>query len=154
VPEHATIGCSGFTLAGAFSILGEGEQARAEYAAAIALVPDVLDAKGRFYASLGRELHTADDLEGAERNYTAALRYARNDETALNNLGVIYALHGNDQAALDLFVRLLRVAPGDAAACRNVRIPSVRLGVRPVELKHCPREGARVSDRASPASKI
>ena len=131
-----------YHLAGAFSILGKGEQARAEYAKAIALAPDVLKASGLFHASLGRELHTAGDLEGAERNYTVALRYARNDETALNNLGVIYALRGNDQAAFDLFVRLLRVAPGHDAACRNVRILSVRLDVRPVELKHCPRGGA------------
>ena len=62
-----------YHLAGAFSLLGKREQARAAYAQAIALVPDVLDAKGLFYASLGRESHTAGDLENAERNYRAAL---------------------------------------------------------------------------------
>lgn len=127
-----------YHLAGAFSILGKREQARAEYAKAVALAPDVLDAKGLFHAALGRELQTAGDMEGAERNYTAALRYAKDDETALNNLGVIYALRGNDTAALDMFLRLLRAAPGNEAACRNGSIVSGRLGVTPDELETCP----------------
>jgi tetratricopeptide (TPR) repeat protein len=141
-----------FHLGGAFSILGKHEQARAEYAKAIALVSDVVDAKGTFYAALGRELHTGGDQQGAERNYIAALRYSPDDETALNNLGVIYARRGDDKAALDMFLRLLRATPGNDAACRNVRVISARLGVTPSELKECPRRDSSSSHGCSPAS--
>src|SRR5262249_5144236 len=109
-----------YHLAGALSWLGKRELAQVEYRKAIALAPDTVDAKGRFLASLGRELHTAGDLEGAERNYAAALRYSRNDETALNNLGVIYALRGKDEAAVDLFLLGRRGDPGNSGACRSI----------------------------------
>jgi tetratricopeptide (TPR) repeat protein len=140
-----------FHLAGTFSILGKHQQARAEYAKAIALISDALETKGLFYAWLGYDLQTSGDLEGAERSYTTALRYAPDNTTALTNLGVMYALRGDDRAALDLFVRLLRVVPGYDAACRNVSILSVRLGVKPREMKECPGTGA-AADRSSPAS--
>src|SRR5262249_8851963 len=127
-----------YHLAGALSLLGKPELARAEYTKAIALAPDTVEAKGRFLAALGRELHTAGDLEGAERTYTAALRYSWNDETALNNLGVIYALRGRDEAALDLFLRVLRVDPGNPLACRNITALSLRTGIKPRESYACP----------------
>ena len=136
-------GFAHYHLAGALSLLGNHEQARAEYAKAVALAPETVDAKGRFLASLGRELHTAGDLEGAERNYAAALRYSWNDETALNNLGVIYALRGNDKAALDLFLRVLRVDPGNSAACRNITALSQRSGIKPRESYACPSPSSR-----------
>jgi hypothetical protein len=141
-----------YHLAGAHSILGKGEQARAEYERAIGLVPDIVDAKGLFYAALGREQQTAGNLQGAERSYLAALRYAKDDDTALNNLGVIYALRGNDGAALDLFLRLLRVAPGHDAACRNISALSARVWVSPSELEKCATKDGRGSDGSSPAS--
>jgi len=128
-----------YHLAGALSWSGKHELAQAEYAKAIGLAPDMVEAKGRFLASLGRELHTAGDLEGAERNYAAALRYSRNDEIALNNLGVIYALRGKDEAAVDLFLRVLRVDPGNSAACRNITALSLRTGTRPRESYTCPK---------------
>jgi protein O-mannosyl-transferase len=127
-----------YHLAGALSLIGKSEQARAEYARAVALAPATLDAKGRFLAALGRELHLAGHLEGAERSYAEALDYSGNDETALNNLGVIYALRGNNKGALDLFRRVLRVAPRDAAACHNLSVLSQRIGIRPRELDACP----------------
>jgi tetratricopeptide (TPR) repeat protein len=139
-----------FHLAGAFSLLGKHEQALAEYAEAIALAPDALNVKGLFHAALGRELQTTGDLEGAERSYTAVLRYVRDDETALNNLGVIYALRRDDRTALDMFLRVLRVAPGHDAACRNARILSLRLAVTPGELQRCPKPNARTSQRSVP----
>lgn len=139
-----------YHLAGALSLLGKREEARAEFAKAIDLVPEGFDAKGLFYSSLGRELLTSGDLEGAEQNYTAALRYSPDEETALNNLGVIYALRGDDQASLDMFLRLLRVAPGNDAACRNVSLPAARLGVKLGGQTNCPSESAHTSERALP----
>jgi tetratricopeptide (TPR) repeat protein len=137
-----------YHLAGALSILGKREEARAEFAKAIALAPEGLDAKGKFYAWVGGELQTSGDLDGAEQHYTAALRYAPREEMALQNLGMIYVLRGNDRAALDMFVRLLRVAPGKDLACHNVRVLSARFGLSPPELNTCPQEKAPRSNGA------
>ena len=110
------------------------------------------DTKGVFYAALGREQQMGGDVEGAERSYLAALRYAKDEETALNNLGVIYALRGDDRAALDLFLHLLRVASDHNVACRNIRALSARLQVSESEVRKCPRKGARAKEGSSPSS--
>lgn len=121
--------------------LTRAREACAQYEKAIALLPDA-HSKGASYASLGLWLQKAGDVQGAEENYLAALRYSPNEETALNNLAVIYARRGNDRAALDLLLRVLRVAPHHDAACRNVSALSMRLGVSPSELRGCRRKGA------------
>jgi len=121
------------------------EEARTEYEKAIAVLPDA-HAKGARYAWLGLWLQKVGDMEGAETNYLAALRYSQNEETALNNLAVIYARRGNDLGALDLFLRLLRVAPHHVTACRNASILSMRLGISPNELRECQRKSARAND--------
>jgi hypothetical protein len=141
---------SHFHLAGALSLFGRGEEARAEFRKAIALAPEGISAKGMFLAELARELQMSGDLEGAAQQYRAALQYAPTDEVALHQLGMIYLAQGDDRAALDMFVRLLRAAPGNEATCRDVGVLSARLGMSPLELESCPKDRMREANGAAP----
>ena len=126
-----------YHLGGALSVFGRHEEAIAEYGKAVSLFPDVLDTKAMFYVSLGLELQKKGDLAGAERSYRAALRHSQVNVTALNNLGVIYALRGEDRAALDSFLRVLRIFPGHDSACANAYVLSLRFRTVPPELERC-----------------
>jgi Flp pilus assembly protein TadD len=128
-----------FQLGAALSAVGRTEEARTEIERAVELLPDQFaNNKAGFHAALGLLLQQQKDLRGAERNYRAALRFSEDNVVALNNLGVIYALRGDQRAALDLFVRVLRVIPGYATACLNARALATALGVTPPELGRCP----------------
>jgi tetratricopeptide (TPR) repeat protein len=139
-----------YHLGEALSLLGKSEEARDEFRRAIVLAPEGITAKGRFLARLGRELQMAGDLEGAAQHYRAALLYAPTDETALNNLGMIYVRRGDDRAALDTFVRLLRATPKQPSTCHNVRVLAARVGMSPRELETCRKEGTLEADGAVP----
>jgi protein O-mannosyl-transferase len=142
-----------YHLAGTLAVFGRRDAARAEYEMAIALLSHVPDANAKavFYASLGVELQREGDVEGAERSYQAALKYSPSNVLALGRLGEIQALRGNDAAALDAFLRVLRISPGDEAACRNARVLSARSQIAPGELERCPRQRSGRGIAPSPA---
>jgi tetratricopeptide (TPR) repeat protein len=117
---------------------GRPDEARAEYERALALLPERLpNAKAVFHATLGMLLHERGDVAGAEQNYRSALRYSEDNVIARTNLGVIQAQRGELQAALDSFVRALRVRPGYADACVNGWRVATLLAVSPTELRSC-----------------
>jgi tetratricopeptide (TPR) repeat protein len=128
-----------YHLGGALDHAGRVEDARREYERAVALAPVQLpNAKSVFHASLGLLLQRGGDTAGAERNYLAALRYSGDNVLALNNLGVIAALRGNDAVALDYFRRALDVIPGHASTCENLRALVARGRAPLAKLQACP----------------
>ncbi len=132
-----------YRLAGVLTIEGRSVEARSEFERAVELAPDeVPNAKAAFYAGLGTALERAGDVEGAERNYRAALSYSGDNVVALNNLGSIQAIHGQRQDALESFRHVLRIIPGMQGACSNVRALSAALAVTPPELASCAPAGS------------
>ena len=127
-----------YHLAGALDQRGRVAEARHAYERAIALgVRELPGAQSMFHASLGILLHREGDVAGAEANYREAVRHSEY-ASALNNLGVISALRGDNAAAIDYFARTLRVAPGHPSACENIRALSQRARVSPKEAQSCP----------------
>jgi protein O-mannosyl-transferase len=129
-----------YHLAGALDRQGRVAEARAEYERALALAPAELpSARSMFHASLGILLQREGDEKAAEQNYLAAVRHSEY-ALALNNLGVIAGMRGDNAAALSYFRRALRVDPAHSSACENLRALSARLNVPPGEAGAC---GAR-----------
>ena len=129
-----------FRLAGELEVLGKADEARVEYERALALLPNRLaNAKAVFHAALGLFLERHGDAAGAEGHYRAALGFSEDNVVARSNLGVIYTRRGELPAALDSFLHVLRVKPGDPSACLNARHLAASLGAAPRELDRCPK---------------
>jgi protein O-mannosyl-transferase len=132
-----------YSLGAALWAAGEPEEARSEIEQALALLPDRLaNAKAVYHAALGLMMQQQGNLAGAEQHYRAALAFSEDNVLALNNLGVIYAMRGDARAALDSFLRVLRVLPEHRSACTNGRRLAAALRVESVELKRCWRSAA------------
>jgi protein O-mannosyl-transferase len=133
-----------YHLAGALDRLGRVGEAKAEYERALALAPAELpSARSMFHASLGILLQREGDQKGAEESYLSAIRHSEN-ALALNNLGVIAGMRGDNAAALDYFRRAVRVEPGHSSACENLRALSARLGASLQDASGCPKNASSV----------
>lgn len=82
-------------------------EARAAYRQALALEPSHVDA----HLNLGRLLHEAGDLRGAEDHYRRALAADPRDATAAFNLGVLLEDLGSTDEALSAYEHALEQEP-------------------------------------------
>lgn len=109
-----------------------------ELGQAIEQVPPArASARGRLALALGVRLQQHGELELAEEQYRLATALLPDNAVAWNNLGVAHALRGSMKQALDAFVRVLQIMPGDAQACHNARRAASELGATPQELGGC-----------------
>lgn len=109
-----------------------------ELGQAIEQVPPArASARGRLALALGVLLQQHGELELAEEQYRLATALLPDNAVAWNNLGVAHALRGSMKQALDAFVRVLQIMPGDAQACHNARRAASELGATPQELGGC-----------------
>jgi len=90
-------------------------EARTSYLQALELDPEHLDS----HLNLGRLLHEARDLKGAERHYRAALEASPRDATAAYNLGVVLEDVGLSKHALEAYERAIESDPSHVDAYSN-----------------------------------
>jgi len=141
-----------FHLANTLTLLGQADAARVEYERALALLPDRLaNTKAAFHAAVGVFLERNGDAAAAEHHYRAALQFSEDNVVARTNLGAMYARRGDLKAALDSFLRVLRVHPGYVDACVYARHLAARIGVAPRELDGCPKIEAALTIHRGPA---
>jgi tetratricopeptide (TPR) repeat protein len=107
-------------------------EAREAYARAIRLDPDHAGAN----INLGRLLHEAGDLDGAEGHYRAALAAQPENATAAFNLGVVLEDSGDVEAAIESYLDAVEIDPGFADAHYNVSNLFERGGERESALRH------------------
>lgn len=111
---------------------GAPEQARETYRRALELDPSHAGAR----LNLGRLLHEAGDLAGAESHYRAVLAVRGDDAVALFNLGVALEDRGEAVEALAAYERALASEPGLADAHHNAARLCERLGRRREAFRH------------------
>lgn len=107
-------------------------QAREAYRRALAADPDHPGAN----LDLGRLLHEAGDLDGAEVHYRRALAAPAQRATAAFNLGVVLEDRGASDEALLAYARALEADPALADAHYNLARLLERLGRRREALRH------------------
>ncbi len=86
-------------LAVNLDILGHGDIARQHYLAAIQLAPR----NAEVFCDYGYSLYLQGDLQEAARYYQHAINLNRNLRRAYNNLGMLYALNNQPDAAIHQF---------------------------------------------------
>ncbi len=96
--------------------LGSPEEARAAYERAIALDPAYVDAR----INLGRLLHEAGDLPGAETHYRAAVGTRPRSHLAWFNLALLLWAKGALDAAVQAFALVIELEPTFADAHYNL----------------------------------
>jgi DNA-binding transcriptional MerR regulator len=106
--------------------------ARAAYLRAL----DVDDGHAPAHVNLGRMLHEAGDLAGAERHYRRAVELRPADPIAPFNLGVLLEDQQRDAEALAAYDRSLAADPKNADAHYNASGICERLGRRTEALRH------------------
>jgi len=111
---------------------GAPEQAREAYRRALSLDPRHHGA----HLNLGRLLHEARDLAGAERHYRSALEALPGDPGALFNLGVALEDQGRLADALDAYHRSLVADPHHTDAHHNAGRLCEQLGRHEQALRH------------------
>jgi tetratricopeptide (TPR) repeat protein len=107
-------------------------EARAVYERALALDPD----HGGANLNLGRLLHEAGDLAGAEARYRRALAVPGHEAVAAFDLGVLLEDRGRDADALEAYARALRADATLADAHFNASRLLERMGRRAEALRH------------------
>ena len=112
--------------------VGAPEEARDAYARAVALDPDHADA----HVNLGRILHEAGDLDGAEAHYRAALAARAGDSIAAFNLGLVLAARDRIDDAIAAFKDAIAADPQCADAHYNMAQLYERLGQDHAALRH------------------
>ena len=105
------------------------------YERVLELEPGHVDA----HVNLGRLLHEAQDLGGAERHYRAALDADPADATAAFNLGVVLEDQQRDREAVRAYRRAIDADPAHPDAHYNVAAVCERLGERVAALRHLKR---------------
>jgi len=105
------------------------------YERVLELEPGHVDA----HVNLGRLLHEAQDLGGAERHYRAALDADPADATAAFNLGVVLEDQQRDREAVRAYRRAIDADPDHPDAHYNVAAVCERLGERVAALRHLKR---------------
>ena len=113
----------------------EGEdrsRARAAYQKTLALKPAHVEA----LVNVGRLLHEAGDLRGAEEHYRRAIAERPHDGVAAFNLGVALEDQGRGREAADTYRRCLAIDPTFADAHYNLGRLCERLGLRLEALQH------------------
>jgi DNA-binding transcriptional MerR regulator len=108
------------------------DEARAAYLRVLALAP----AHAEAHVNLGRLLHDAGDLAGAERHYRAGLAAAPDDVVAAFNLGVALEDLGRLDEAVAAYEGALAVDAGCADAHYNLARLHERLGRKAAALRH------------------
>ena len=108
------------------------EQAQEAYRRALALDPGHADA----HVNLGRLLHEAGDVGGAQAHYVQALELEPDHAIATFNLGVALEDAGQPGDALAQYERALAVDPGCADAHFNAARLYELLGDRAAALRH------------------
>jgi tetratricopeptide (TPR) repeat protein len=111
---------------------GAPREARAAYVRALAIDPGHAGAN----LNLGRLLHEAGDLAGAEARYRRALGSPDQEGVAAFDLGVVLEDRGLDPEALEAYERALRADPSLADAHFNASRVLERLGRRKEALRH------------------
>jgi len=111
---------------------GAPREARAAYERALEIDPGHAGAS----LNLGRLLHEAGDLAGAEARYRRALGSAEQEGVAAFNLGVLLEDRGRDLDALEAYARALRADPSLADAHFNASRVLERLGRKKDALRH------------------
>ena len=131
-PAHGAAGPEDFYEWGCDLEDGAPEQARQAYLRALALDPAHYGAN----LNVGRLLHEAGDLRGAERHYRRALASRPDDAGALYNLGVALDDGGRAEEALAAYESCVASDPGHADCHHNAARLCERLGRREQALRH------------------
>jgi tetratricopeptide (TPR) repeat protein len=108
--------------------------ARARYAYAQAIAAE--RGHARAHVNLGRLLHEAGDLAGAEACYRRALAASPDDATAAYNLGVALEDRGDLVGAARAYDAAIAADPGFADAHWNLARLAERTGERAHALRH------------------
>jgi tetratricopeptide (TPR) repeat protein len=131
-PGPGALDADGFYEWGCDLEPGAPREARAAYERALSLDPHHAGAS----LNLGRLLHEAGDLDGAEVRYRSALRSSEQEGVAAFDLGVLLEDRGRDPDALLAYERALRADPALADAHFNASRVLERMGRRAEALRH------------------